>query len=68
MIREPSFGRLWSVEIVQDAYLDPRRPGIGGRKQAAAIVNAVVDSYLAYNGESTSQCELQATEEPSGSA
>ena len=39
------------VEIVKDAYLIRVALELADRNQAAAIVNAVVHSYLQYNGE-----------------
>ncbi len=40
-----------TVEIVRDAYLIRVALELGEKNQAAAIVNAVVHSYLEYNGE-----------------
>ncbi len=40
-----------TVEIVKDAYLIRVALELGEKDEAAAIVNAVVQSYLEYNGE-----------------
>ena len=43
--------KMMTVEIVKDAFLIRVALGLSDGNQAAQIVNAVVQSYLAYNGE-----------------
>ncbi len=43
--------KMMTVEIVKDAFLIRVALGLSDGDQAAKIVNAVVQSYLAYNGE-----------------
>ena len=43
--------KMMTVEIVKDAFLIRVALGLSDGNQAAKIVNAVVQSYLAYNSE-----------------
>ena len=51
MIQGPSLRKNLDVKIVKDAYMIRVALEIANGKEAAAIVNAVVSSYLAYNGD-----------------
>ena len=53
-----------TVEIVKDAYLIRVALELADGNQAAAIVNAVVHSYLAYNSEYQTQWKLNPPEKP----